>query len=40
MNNDMGKYCGSEMDLLEEDDILGYRQHGCSNDKCQSTYTI
>mgnify|MGYP003478808450 CR=1 FL=1 len=34
------KYCESEMDLLDEDDILGYRQYGCSNEKCQATYTI
>lgn len=34
------KYCRSEMDLLDEDYILGYRLYGCSNDECQSTYTI
>ena len=37
---DKCKYCESEMDLLDEDDILGYRQYGCSNEKCQATYTI
>lgn len=34
------KDCGNEMDLIEEDDILGFREYSCSNEECNVVYTI
>ena len=34
------KYCGSEMYLIDSDDILGTSSYDCSNEKCNSHYWI
>ena len=34
------KNCGSEMDLIDEDDVLGFKEYLCSNEDCNTIYTI